>query len=161
MRPYQGGGEMIRSVAFDKITYADAPNKFEAGTPPIVEAVGLGAALEWLMAQDRVAIHAHEHTLLRRATERLKQLNWIKLYGEAAGKGAIVSFEVEGVHPHDVATIIDGEGVAVRAGHHCAQPLMERLGVPATARASFGLYNTEDEVDRLIASLKRAREVFA
>jgi cysteine desulfurase/selenocysteine lyase len=161
MRPYQGGGEMIRSVGFDSITYADAPNKFEAGTPPIVEAVGLGAALEWLMAQDRAAIHAHEQALLRKATERLKELNWIKLYGEAPGKGAIVSFEVEGIHPHDVATIIDGEGVAVRAGHHCAQPLMERLGVPATARASFGLYNTEEEVDRLIASLKKAREVFA
>jgi cysteine desulfurase / selenocysteine lyase len=161
MRPYQGGGEMIRSVAFDKITYADAPNKFEAGTPPIIEAVGLGAAIEWFMSQDRAAIHAHEQTLLRGATEKLKELNWIKLYGEAPGKGAIVSFEVEGIHPHDVATIIDGEGVAVRAGHHCAQPLMERLAVPATARASFALYNTEEEVERLIASLKKAREVFA
>lgn len=161
MRPYQGGGEMIRSVTTDKITYADAPNKFEAGTPPIVEAVGLGAAIEWLMAQDRAAIHAHEQSLLRHATEQLKALNWIKLYGEAPGKGAIVSFEVDGVHPHDVATIIDGEGVAVRAGHHCAQPLMDRLGVPATARASFALYNTVEEVDRLVAALKKAREIFS
>jgi cysteine desulfurase/selenocysteine lyase len=160
MRPYQGGGEMIRTVAFDRIVYADAPNRFEAGTPPIVEAVGLGAAIAWLRSFDRAAIHAHEQTLLHRATEQLKELNWIKLYGEAPDKGAIVSFEVEGVHPHDVATIIDGEGVAVRAGHHCAQPLMERLGVTATARASFGLYNTEEEVDRLVASLQRVREVF-
>lgn len=161
MRPYQGGGEMIRTVTTEKVTYGDAPHRFEAGTPPIVEAAGFAAALEWLMAQDRAAICAHEHDLLDHATRRLSELNWIKIHGRAPGKGAIVSFEMEGVHPHDIATIIDGQGVAVRAGHHCAQPLMERLGVPATARASFALYNTRAEIDTLVDALKHVRKVFA
>lgn len=161
MRPYQGGGEMIRTVTTEKVTYGDAPHRFEAGTPPIVEAAGFAAALEWLMAQDRAAIRAHEHDLLDHAARRLSELNWIKIHGHAPGKGAIVSFEMEGVHPHDIATIIDGQGVAVRAGHHCAQPLMERLGVPATARASFALYNTRAEIDTLVDALKHVRKVFA
>ncbi|NWH08995.1 MAG: cysteine desulfurase [Alphaproteobacteria bacterium] len=161
MRPYQGGGEMIRTVGFDKITYAAAPHRFEAGTPPIIEAIGLGAALEWWMGEDRDAGFAHEHDLLTYTAERLKELNWIRIFGEAEGKGAIIAFEVEGVHAHDVATIIDSRGVAVRAGHHCAQPLMQRLGTPATARASFAIYNTREDADRLIAALHHVREVFA
>ncbi|MBI1239645.1 MAG: SufS family cysteine desulfurase [Alphaproteobacteria bacterium] len=161
MRPYQGGGEMIRTVSFDDVTYADPPAKFEAGTPPILEAAGLGAALEWLMAQDRAAIQAHERELLAQANEELGRLNWVKRFGTAPGKGAIVSFEIEGVHAHDVATILDGRGIAVRAGHHCAQPLMERLGTPATARASFALYNTAEEVDRLVRGLHDVRRIFA
>ena len=161
MRPYQGGGEMIRTVSKENVTYAAPPMRFEAGTPPIVEAIGLAAAIEWLLAQDRSAIAAHENDLLRYATKRLKELNWLRIIGDAPNKGSIVSFEIAGVHAHDAATILDSEGVAVRAGHHCAQPLMERFGVIATCRASFALYNTREEVDALIAALHRVREVFA
>ena len=149
MRPFNGGGEMIREVTRDAITYADPPARFEAGTPPIIEAVGLGAALDYLSSFDRAAIAAHEHDLLGYATAAIEDLNWVRIIGRAPGKGAILSFEAEGMHAHDLATILDREGVAVRAGHHCAQVLMERFDVASTTRASFALYNTRDEVDAI------------
>jgi cysteine desulfurase/selenocysteine lyase len=159
MRPFNGGGEMIREVTKDIVTYADPPARFEAGTPPIIEAVGLAAAMEYLMALDRAAVKAHEHDLLTYARERLCDFNWLRVIGDAPGKGAIISFEAEGMHAHDLATILDREGVAVRAGHHCAQPLMERFGVASTSRASFGLYNNRADVDALVAALGKAREI--
>src|SRR6201991_2844565 len=159
MRPFNGGGEMIREVARDRITYADAPARFEAGTPPIIESVGLAAALDYLSAFDRAAVRAHEHDLLTYAREGLRELNWARVIGDAPGKGAILSFEAEGMHAHDLATILDREGVAVRAGHHCAQVLMERFGVTSTSRASFALYNTRADVDALIAGLAKARGI--
>ena len=159
MRPFNGGGEMIREVSRDRITYADPPARFEAGTPPIIETVGLAAALDYLMALDRAAVAAHEHDLLAYARERVGQFNWLRVIGDAPGKGAILSFEAEGMHAHDLATILDREGVAVRAGHHCAQPLMERFGVVSTSRASFALYNTRADVDALIAGLAKARGI--
>ncbi|MES2254843.1 MAG: cysteine desulfurase [Pseudomonadota bacterium] len=159
MRPFNGGGEMIREVTKDIVTYAEPPARFEAGTPPIIEAVGLAAAIDYLMALDRAAIKAHEHDLLTYARERLRDFNWLRVIGDAPGKGAIISFEAEGMHAHDLATILDREGVAVRAGHHCAQPLMERFGVASTSRASFGLYNNRADVDALVAGLSKAREI--
>ncbi|MBO0765872.1 MAG: cysteine desulfurase [Hyphomicrobiaceae bacterium] len=161
MPPYQGGGEMIESVHTDRITYGKPPHKFEAGTPPIVQAIGLGAALDYMMQVGRERIAAHEKGLKDYAHARLGELNWLKLHGTSRDKGAIVSFSIEGLHPHDVATIIDRSGVAVRAGHHCAQPLMERLGVTATCRASFAMYNTRAEVDALVEALMKAHEFFA
>jgi cysteine desulfurase/selenocysteine lyase len=161
MRPYQGGGGMIEHVAVDRITYGQAPHKFEAGTPPIVEAIGLGAALNYMMQVGRENIAHHEAQLRTYADARLAELPWLKTYGHAPGKGGIVSFTMDGLHAHDVATIIDRSGVAVRAGHHCAQPLMERLGVTAVCRASFAMYNTKEEVDALVDALKRAHELFA
>lgn len=161
MRPYQGGGNMIESVHVDGISYGKAPQKFEAGTPPIVEAIGLGAALNYMMQVGRDRIVRHEAELRTYAHARLAELPWLKIYGTAPGKGAIVSFTVDGLHPHDVATIIDRSGVAVRAGHHCAQPLMERLGVTAVCRASFAMYNTKEEADVLADALTRARELFS
>ena len=149
MQPYQGGGDMIESVHTDRITYGKPPHKFEAGTPPIVQAIGLGAALNYMMQVGRDRIAAHEAELKEYAHRRLGELNWLKIHGHAKGKGAIVSFTIDGLHPHDISTIIDRSGVAVRAGHHCAQPLMERLGVTATCRASFAMYNTKAEVDAL------------
>ena len=160
MRPYQGGGNMIESVHVDRIAYGKTPQKFEAGTPPIVEAIGLGAGLNYMMQVGRESIARHEAELRAYAHAKLAELPWLKIYGTAPGKGAIVSFSMDGLHPHDVATIIDRAGVAVRAGHHCAQPLMERLGVTAVCRASFGMYNTKAEVDALVEALKRARELF-
>jgi cysteine desulfurase/selenocysteine lyase len=160
MRPYQGGGEMIREVTRVNVTYADAPMRFEAGTPPIVQTVGLAAALDYLDSVGRERSAAHEMSLARAATRRLKELNGIKIIGEARDKGPIISFEAMGIHAHDLATILDREGVAVRGGHHCAQPLMERFNVAGTARASFALYNTHDEVDALIAAVGEARKVF-
>ncbi|HEX3485699.1 MAG TPA: cysteine desulfurase, partial [Micropepsaceae bacterium] len=160
MRPYQGGGEMIREVTRTKVTYADAPMRFEAGTPPIVQAVGLAAALDYLDGIGRDRIAAHENGLARDAARKLKELNGIRIYGEAHDKGPIISFEAIGIHAHDLATILDREGVAVRGGHHCAQVLMDRFNVSGTARASFGLYNTMDEVDALIAAVGVARKVF-
>ena len=160
MRPYQGGGEMIRIVTKDAITYADPPHRFEAGTPPIVEAIGLGAALDYLGALDRKALAAHEESLLLHATEELSRLNRVRLFGSAPGKGAILTFEIDGVHAHDVSTILDRTGVAVRGGHHCAQILMERLGVSATARASFAFYNTHGEVDALVRGVREVLEFF-
>jgi cysteine desulfurase / selenocysteine lyase len=159
MRPFNGGGEMIREVTRDTVTYADPPARFEAGTPPIIEAVGLAAAIDYLAAIDRAAAAAHEQDLLARATAGLEALNWVRIVGRAPGKGAILSFEAEGMHAHDLATILDREGVAVRAGHHCAQPLMERFGVASTTRASFALYNTREEVDALIGALHKARKI--
>jgi len=160
MPPYEGGGEMIESVAVDRITYNKPPHKFEAGTPPIVEAVGLGAALNYMMQVGREKIARYEAELGSYAAARLAELPWLKLYGTAPDKGAIFSFTIDGLHPHDVSTIIDRSGVAIRAGHHCAQPLMERLGVTATCRASFALYNTRAEVDALVAALTRAHDLF-
>ena len=159
MRPSNGGGEMIREVTRDLVTYADPPMRFEAGTPPIIESVGLAAAIDYLSSFDREAAAAHERRMLARATAALEDLNWVKIIGTAPGKGAILSFETGGMHAHDLATILDREGVAVRAGHHCAQPLMERFGVASTTRASFALYNTLDEVDVLIAALHTARKI--
>jgi len=161
MRPYQGGGEMIREVTRDYVTYADPPMRFEAGTPPIIEAVGLAAALDYLDGVGRDAAAAHENALARKAETKLRALNGVRLIGEAKNKGPIVSFETIGIHAHDLATILDREGVAVRAGHHCAQVLMDRFDVPSTARASFALYNTEAEVDALVEAVQTARKVFA
>jgi cysteine desulfurase/selenocysteine lyase len=157
LRPYQGGGEMIEIVEKERVTYNEAPHKFEAGTPPILEAIGFGAAIEWLSAFDMADVQAHEHRLYERAVEGVRGVNGITVHGTAAGKGAVMSFSLEGAHPHDIAQIIDRYGVAVRAGHHCAQPLMKHLGVSATARASFGIYNTEAEVDAFIEALHKAR----
>ncbi|MBP8245632.1 MAG: cysteine desulfurase [Phenylobacterium sp.] len=159
--PYQGGGEMISSVALDAISYADPPHRFEAGTPPILEAIGLGAAIDWFAKLDRAAIAAHEHRLYARVRERLAGANWLKVIGEAPGKGAILSFTVEGAHAHDVAQILDRYGVAVRAGTHCAEPLMRRFGVTSSARASFALYNTEAEADAFVDALTRTQAFFA
>jgi cysteine desulfurase/selenocysteine lyase len=161
LAPFEGGGEMIDIVERERITYNEPPHRFEAGTPPILEAIGLGAAIRWLEAQDRAAIEAHEAALRNKAMEALRALNWVKLYGEAPDKAAIVAFNVEGAHPHDVAQILDRQGVAVRAGHHCAQPLMQRLGVSATARASFACYNTLDEIDMLVDALHKARKLLS
>jgi len=161
MPPYQGGGEMIELVEVDRITYGKPPHRFEAGTPAIVEAVGLGAALSYMMQVGRDRIHQHEAEIGRYAFERLQEVPGLTLHGTAPGKGAIHSFSIEGLHPHDVSTIIDRSGIAIRAGHHCAQPLMERLGVTATCRASFAMYNTKAEVDALVAALIRAKEFFA
>ena len=158
--PFHGGGEMIETVTTDNVTYAGPPHRFEAGTPPIVQAIGLGASLRYMMKIGRDRIAAHEADLRRYAHEALGQLNWLKIYGQAEGKGSIVAFNVDGLHPHDVSTMIDRSGVAVRAGHHCAQPLMTRLGVTATCRASFGMYNTRAEVDVLVEALAKARRFF-
>lgn len=159
--PFKGGGEMIEEVHFDRVTYGRSPQRFEAGTPPIIEAVGLGAAIDYIQSFSRADLVAQEHDLLTYATARFKDLNWIRIQGQAPGKGSIISFTMDGAHAHDVATLVDRQGVAVRAGHHCAQPLMERLGVTATARASFAFYNTRAEVDVLIEALHKARAIFA
>jgi len=159
MRPFNGGGEMIREVTRAEISYADPPARFEAGTPPIIEAVGLAAAISYLDGLDHEGLRAHEQALLEHARKELGALNWVRIIGDAPGKGPILSFEAEGMHAHDVATILDREGVAVRAGHHCAQPLMERFGVASTTRLSFGLYNTHEEVDRAVAALHKARKI--
>jgi cysteine desulfurase/selenocysteine lyase len=161
MPPYQGGGEMIEIVEVDRITYGKPPHRFEAGTPAIVEAVGLGAALSYMMQVGRDRIATHEAEIGTYAFERLQEVPGLTLYGTAKGKGAIHAFSIDGLHPHDVSTIIDRSGIAIRAGHHCAQPLMERLGVTATCRASFAMYNTKAEVDALVAALVRAKDFFA
>ena len=159
MRPFNGGGEMIHEVTRDAVTYADPPARFEAGTPPIIESVGLEAALDYVNAFDRVAVKAHERDLLAYARDAVRQFNWVRVIGDAPGKASILSFEADGMHAHDLATILDREGVAVRAGHHCAQPLMERFGVTSTTRASFALYNTRAEVDVMIEALAKARKI--
>ncbi|MDZ4051898.1 MAG: cysteine desulfurase [Phenylobacterium sp.] len=159
--PDQGGGEMIATVTEDAITYADSPHRFEAGTPAIIEAIGLGAAIEWLSGLDREAIAAHEAALYARVLDQLSGANWLRIIGEAPGKGAILSFTMEGAHAHDVAQILDRYGVAVRAGAHCAEPLMRRFGVTSSARASFGLYNTEAEADAFAAALFKTQTFFA
>jgi cysteine desulfurase/selenocysteine lyase len=161
LRPYQGGGEMIGAVSLDEITYADPPHRFEAGTPPILEAIGLGAAIDWLSGLDRLAVAEHEHRLYARVRDGLAGANWLQVLGEAPGKGAILSFTVEGAHAHDIAQILDRYGVAVRAGTHCAEPLMRRFGVTSSARASFALYNTEHDADSFVDALTRTQAFFA
>jgi cysteine desulfurase/selenocysteine lyase len=158
--PYQGGGDMIASVTFEKTTYNQLPWKFEAGTANIAGGVGLGAAVDWLTAVGLDAVAAHEHALLVRATESLRRIDGLTIVGTAREKAAVVSFVLDGVHPHDIGTILDQEGIAIRTGQHCAQPVMDRFGIPATARASFGLYNTMAEVDALVAGVKKVIEVF-
>jgi len=160
MPPYQGGGEMISEVTVDGITYNDPPHRFEAGTPAIVEAIGLGAALDYMEAIGANAIASHETALHDHAMERLSKINSLRIFGQAKHKGPIISFTMEGAHPHDVATVIDRQGVAVRAGTHCTQPLLARFGVTATARASFALYNTHEEVDKLADALISAQRIF-
>ena len=159
--PFKGGGEMIDTVTMDNVTYNDPPHRFEAGTPPILEAIGLGAALGWMKAKGVDAIAAHEATLATHALEELTKLNFVRVYGRASGKAPIIAFTVEGAHPHDVSAILDRTGVAVRAGHHCAQPLMKRLGVSATSRASFAAYNTHEDVEALIAGLHKTHSMLS
>ncbi len=160
MPPYQGGGEMIEQVSFDKVTYKDPPYRFEAGTPAIVEAIGLGAAIDYYMALDRKAAHAHEAKLLAEAEQRLSAIEGVKIWSKAPERAAILSFTIDKAHPHDVATIFDQMGICVRAGHHCAQPLMKALGTPATVRASFALYNTMDDVMRLDEGVQKVKMLF-
>jgi cysteine desulfurase / selenocysteine lyase len=161
MPPYQGGGDMIRSVTFEKTLYNDLPYKFEAGTPDIAGAIGLGAALNYVERLGLDNIAAHEHDLLTYATDSLTSIPGVHIIGTAAQKAAVISFVIDGIHPHDIGTILDREGIAVRTGHHCAQPVMLRFHVPATARASFALYNTRTEIDRLVKGIEKVKEVFA
>src|SRR5262252_5227096 len=160
MPPFNGGGEMIHEVFQDRVIYGDPPHKFEAGTPSIVQAIGLGAAIDYINSIGRAPIRTHESSLLTYATDRLREINSLKIVGTARDKGAIISFEMKGAHPHDVATVIDRAGVAVRAGTHCVMPLLARFGTTATCRASFALYNTHEEVDGLAAALMKAQEFF-
>jgi cysteine desulfurase/selenocysteine lyase len=161
MPPWQGGGDMILSVSFEKTTYNELPWKFEAGTPIIAGAIGLGAAVDYLESLDLESAHAWEAELLAHATEAVSAVPGLQIIGTARDKVAVVSFTLAGVHPHDIGTIVDHAGIAIRTGHHCAMPVMEYYGVPATARASFAFYNTKAEADRLAAALVQAREVFA
>jgi cysteine desulfurase/selenocysteine lyase len=160
MRPFMGGGEMIETVTEEGVTYNEPPHRFEAGTPPIVQAIGLGAALDYMDSIGRERIAAHEADLVAYAHERLRTINSLRIFGDAPGKGAIVSFELEGIHAHDVSMVIDRSGVAVRAGTHCAQPLLKRFGVTSTCRASFAMYNTRAEVDALVEAIEKARTFF-
>jgi cysteine desulfurase/selenocysteine lyase len=160
MPPYQGGGDMISSVTFEKTLYNVLPYKFEAGTPDIAGAIGLGAAIDYLNQLGIENAAVHEHDLLAYATAALSQIPGIRLIGTARQKAGVLSFVLEGVHPHDMGTVLDQEGIAIRTGHHCAQPLMDRFGVPATARASLALYNTREEIDLLVAGIYKVREVF-
>ncbi len=160
MPPWQGGGDMIRSVSFEGTTWNDLPYKFEAGTPDISGGIGLGAALEWLDAVGLPAAAAHEAALLAYGTEELRSIPGLRLVGTAAHKASVLSFTMEGVHPHDIGTLLDLEGVAVRTGHHCAQPVMERFGIPATARASLAVYNRTEDLDALVAALRKVRKLF-
>jgi cysteine desulfurase / selenocysteine lyase len=161
MPPYQGGGDMIQSVSFEKTTYNVLPYKFEAGTPNIAGVVGFGAAIDYLQSFDRAAVLEHEDALLAAATARVAEIPGTRIYGTAREKTGVLSFTLDGIHPHDAGTILDAEGVAVRSGQHCAQPVMDRFGVPATIRASFGIYNTIEDVDVLVAALHKARTMFA
>ncbi len=161
MRPYAGGGEMIREVSKEWVTYGDPPHRFEAGTPAIVEAIGLGAAIDYVNSIGRERIAAHEHDLLTYAEGKLREINSLRIFGTAKTKGPVISFELKGAHAHDIATVIDRQGIAVRAGTHCVMPLLERFNVTATCRASFGLYNTREEIDHLAQALIKARELFA
>jgi cysteine desulfurase/selenocysteine lyase len=161
MPPWQGGGDMIETVTLEESTWAQPPARFEAGTPPIAQVMGLGAALEYVEGVGRAAIGAWEEELLAYATERVGELDGVRIIGTAREKASVLSFVVEGVHPHDVGAVLDDEGVAIRTGHHCAQPVMQRFGVPATARASFAFYNTRAEVDALVRGIRRVRSVFA
>lgn len=161
MQPYQGGGEMIDTVTRDTVTYNEPPHRFEAGTPPIVQAIGLGAAIDYVEGVGREAAQAHEAELTGYAMERLQRINSLRLIGTAPGKGGIFSFEVKGAHAHDVSTILDRYGIAVRAGTHCAMPLLQRFGVTSTCRASFGLYTGKDDIDALVEGIEKARSFFA
>jgi cysteine desulfurase / selenocysteine lyase len=161
MPPFNGGGEMIQDVSEDRVTYGEPPYRFEAGTPAIVQAIGLGAAIDYVNSIGKARIRRHEDALVKYAHERLGQINSLRIIGNANGKGPLISFEMKGAHPHDVATVIDRQGVAVRAGTHCVMPLLARYGLTATCRASFALYNTREEVDTLVASLAKAQEMFA
>jgi cysteine desulfurase / selenocysteine lyase len=161
MPPFLGGGDMIERVSFAGTTFAKPPQRFEAGTPDIASVVGLGAAIDYLEGIGMPRIHAYEQSLLAYASERLAKQDGLRIIGTAPEKAAVLSFVLDDVHPHDIGTVLDGEGIAIRAGHHCAQPLMDRLGLPATARASLAFYNTEEEIDRLVAALAKTRELFA
>ncbi|MCZ4272983.1 cysteine desulfurase [Maritalea porphyrae] len=161
MQPYQGGGEMISDVTLEDVTYNEPPHRFEAGTPPIVQAIGLGAALDYISAIGRENIKAHEAEVGAYAREKLSKINSLRLIGDAPGKGAIFSFAIEGVHAHDLSTILDRYGIAIRAGSHCAQPLLQRFGVTSTCRASFGVYNGKDDVDALVQGIEKAQKFFA
>lgn len=161
MPPYQSGGDMIERVTFAKTTWAELPHKFEAGTPPIAQAIGLGAAIDYVRSIGIAAIAAHEQDLLNYTTQKLSAVDGVRLIGTAAGKVSVISFVMDCAHPHDIATIVDQTGVAIRAGHHCAQPLIDRFEIPSAARASFGMYNTRDDADRLVASLEKVKEIFA
>lgn len=161
MPPYQTGGGMIRTVSFEKTTYAPIPDKFEAGTPAIAAGIGLGAAIDYINAIDFEAAAAYEHELLVYATERMADIPGVKIIGMAEHKASVLSFTIEGVHPHDIGTILDQQGIAIRAGHHCAQPVMQFFDVPATARASFAFYNTREEIDKLVEAVQKVMEVFA
>jgi cysteine desulfurase/selenocysteine lyase len=160
MVPWQGGGDMILSVTFDETRYAEPPHRFEAGTPNIEGVIGLAAAIEYLSSLGLDAVATHEHELLERATAAVLDIPGIRLIGAAEHRAGALSFVMEGVHPHDIGTILDTEGVAIRAGHHCAQPVMQRFNISATVRASFGVYNTADEIDRLVAGLHKVKEIF-
>jgi cysteine desulfurase/selenocysteine lyase len=159
MPPYQGGGDMIKSVTFEKTIYNDLPYKFEAGTPNIAGGIGLGAAIEYVKKLDIEAIGEYEHELLGYATGKLLKIPGVRIIGTARKKAAVISFVIDGIHPHDIGTILDAEGIAIRTGHHCAQPVMQRFGVPATARASFAFYNTKDEVDALVKGIDKVKEI--
>jgi cysteine desulfurase/selenocysteine lyase len=161
MPPYQGGGDMIRRVTFEKTTYQDPPHRFEAGTPSIVEVVGLGAAIDWITGIGLPAIAAHEHALLTYGTPLLSGIPGLRLIGTAPEKAGVLGFVLDGIHPHDIGTLLDQEGIAIRAGHHCAQPAMDRFGVPATARASLGPYNTESDLDALAEGIRKIQGMFA
>jgi cysteine desulfurase/selenocysteine lyase len=161
MQPYQGGGEMIDTVTLDGITYNEPPHRFEAGTPPIVQAIGLGAAIDYIEQIGRDQIAAHEHEIAAYAAGRLKRINSLRLIGDAPGKGGIFSFELKGAHAHDVSTILDRYGIAIRAGTHCAMPLLQRFGVTSTCRASLALYSGKDDIDALVDGIEKAREFFA
>jgi cysteine desulfurase/selenocysteine lyase len=161
MRPFNGGGEMIRDVFEDRVTYGDPPHKFEAGTPAIVQAIGLGAAIDYVQSVGKERIRAHENDVVKYAHQRLGEINSLRIIGNAKEKASIVSFELKNAHPHDVATVIDRSGVAVRAGTHCTMPLLARYGVTATCRASFAMYNTRAEVDALAQALLKAQDLFA
>jgi cysteine desulfurase/selenocysteine lyase len=161
MNPFQGGGDMIKTVTFEKTTYADPPNRFEAGTPAIASQIGLGAAIDYLNSIGRDRAAAYEAELLRYATERVSGIEGVRIIGTAKNKASVLSFVIDDIHPHDIGTILDQEGIAVRAGHHCAQPVMQRFNVPATARASFSFYNTKEEVDVLARTIERVIEIFS
>jgi len=161
MNPFQGGGDMIRTVTFEKTTYAELPNKMEAGTPAIASQIGLGAAIDYLNSIGREQASAYEHELLRYATERVSAIEGVRIIGTAKRKASVLSFVIDGIHPHDIGTILDQEGIAVRAGHHCAQPVMQRFNVPATARASFAFYNTKEEIDVLARTIEKVIEIFS
>ena len=159
MPPYQGGGDMIKSVTFEKTIYNDLPYKFEAGTPNIAGTIGLGAAIDYINSINLKVISAYEHDLLMYATAKLEQVKGVTIIGKAKEKAGVISFIMDGIHPHDIGTILDDEGIAIRTGHHCAQPVMQRFGIPATARASFAFYNTKEEVDTFVKALEKVKEV--